>query len=58
MDPRKAETLGEACANADGTYNGYKLLSFLSEACNPGKGLSEAEVRTMAAEVQRRKADE
>jgi hypothetical protein len=47
VDPRKAKTLDEACANGDGTYNGARLLSWLSEAANPGKGVPEAEVRKM-----------
>lgn len=47
-DPRKAKTLGEACANGDGTYNGIKLMAWLSEAVNPGKGISEQEVRKIA----------
>lgn len=44
-DPRKAKTLDEACANGDGTYNGAKLLSWLSEVVNPSKGVSESEVQ-------------
>jgi hypothetical protein len=58
-DPRKAATLGEASQNPDGTYNAYRMLAWLSEALNPGKGLSEAEVREAATEVaERRKAKE
>lgn len=51
-DPRKAKTLGEACANSGGTYNGVRLLSWLSEVLHPGAGLSEDEVREIAAEVK------
>lgn len=51
-DPRKAETLGEACANADGTYNGLRLLSWLSEALNPGRGFSESDVRKIWNDVK------
>lgn len=29
MDPRNAKTLEEACMNLDGTYDGFKLVSFL-----------------------------
>ena len=29
-DPRVAKTLGEACQNPDGSYNGFALLSWLS----------------------------
>jgi hypothetical protein len=48
MDKRKrktGETLLDACANGDGTYNGVKLISRLSSILNRGRGLSEAEVR-------------
>lgn len=50
-DPRKAETLDEACKNPDGTYNGYRLLSFLTEATSPGKGMTGEEIKEMATEV-------
>lgn len=46
-DPRKAETLDDAARNADGTYNGAKALAWLSEVLNPGKGLSEGEVKAI-----------
>lgn len=51
-DPRKAKTLDEACANSSGTYNGVRLLSWLSEVLHPGAGLSEEEVREIASEVK------
>lgn len=54
-DPRKAKTLDEASANGDGTFNGIKALSWLSEVLNPGKGLSEDEVRKIADEVKARR---
>lgn len=44
-DPREAMTLGEACQNPDGTYNAFKMLSWMSEVLNPGKGISESEAR-------------
>ena len=44
-DPRRAKTLGEACSNGDGTYNGVKLISWLSEVLNPGKGVPEESVQ-------------
>ena len=50
-DPRKAETLGEAAQNPDGTYNAIKALSWLSDVLNPGKGLPESEVQKIADEV-------
>lgn len=55
-DPRKAATLGEAAQNPDGTYNGAKVLSWLSEALNPGKGISEQEVQKMWEDAKARKA--
>ncbi len=54
-DPRKAKTLGEACANPDGTYNGLKLMAWLSEAVNPGHGFSEEEVQKIWEEVKAKK---
>lgn len=54
-DPRKADTLGEACRNPDGTYSAINLLSWLSEAMNPGKGIPAEEVREMAEEVIRKR---
>lgn len=56
VDPRKAKNLDEACANGNGTYNGYRMLSWLSEVLHPGKGLSEAEVREIEAEVRAKRA--
>lgn len=53
-DPRKAATLGEACANGDGTYNGYRAVAWLSEVLNPGRGMSEEDVRR-AYEKRRKK---
>jgi hypothetical protein len=52
-DPRRAGTFGEACANGDGTYNAFRLLSWLSEVTSPGRGLSEAEVRALYEEKRR-----
>ena len=54
-DPRKAETLGEACANNDGTYSGTKLLSWLSDVLNPGRGLSEGEVAELWRQARAKK---
>lgn len=51
-DPRAAATLGEACQNPDGTFNGLKLMSWLSEALNPGKGLAVEEVAEIVKEAQ------
>lgn len=53
-DPRKAKTLGEACANGDGTYNGARLLSWLSAAVSGGNGFSEAEVKEIWNDAKRR----
>ena len=55
-DPRKAKTLGEAAQNPDGTYNGFKLFAWLTEALNPGKGLSEEEIKNLWEEVKAKKA--
>jgi hypothetical protein len=53
-DPRRARTLDEACANPDGkTYNGFRLLAWLSEVTAPGRGLSEAEVRALYEQKRR-----
>ena len=57
-DPRKAKTLGEACDNGNGTYNGIKALAWLSEVLNPGKGLSVEEIRKIAEEVVQKKKKE
>lgn len=59
-DPRKAKSIEEACANGDGTFNGYRLMSYLSEAMNPGKGFSVEEVEAMArkGKVKTEKANE
>jgi hypothetical protein len=43
-DPRKAKTIDEASANGDGTFNGARALSWVSEVMNPGRGVSEEEV--------------
>jgi hypothetical protein len=50
-DPRYAKTLGEAAQNPDGTFNGLKGLSWLSEVLNPGRGIPLADVQRIAAEV-------
>jgi len=55
-DPRKANTLDEASRNPDGTYNGYRALSWLSEVLTKGKGLSEDEVKHLAEELKRKRA--
>lgn len=56
-DPRKAKTLGEASDNGDGTFNGAKALSWLSEVLFPGKGIPESEVLAIweAAKINRKK---
>lgn len=55
-DPRKAKTLDEACANGDGTYNGFRMLSWLSAACTGGKGIPESEVKAIYERVKAEKA--
>lgn len=51
-DPRKAETLGEAAMNPDGTYNALRALSWLSAVINRGPGLSVEEVTEIAESVK------
>lgn len=55
-DPRKAKTLGDAAQNPDGTFNGARALSWLSEALNPGRGASEAEVQAIYDRMHTKKA--
>ena len=43
----KAPTLDDAAKNPDGTYNGAKALSWMSEALHPGNGVPVAEVQGM-----------
>lgn len=54
LDPRAANSLDEAALNPNGTYNGIKALSWLSEVLHPGKGMSESEVTALAAEAKAR----
>lgn len=56
-DPRKAKSLDEASANGDGTYNGAAALSWLSEVLNPGKGMSEQDVRAFFDQEKRKRRD-
>lgn len=46
-DPRKADTLDEAARNPDGTYNGARALSWLSDVLTGGNGVSEDQVQAM-----------
>lgn len=55
QDPRHAKDLDAAARNPDGSYNGIRMLSWLSEVLHPGAGLNEEEVRAIAAEAQRRR---
>lgn len=55
-DPRKAKTLKEAAENPDGTFDGAKALSWLSEVLTGGKGVSEEEVRKIWEDVKSKKA--
>lgn len=54
-DPRKANTLEEAARNPDGSYNGLKALSWLSDVLSNGNGLPLSEVEKIADEVKRQK---
>lgn len=51
-DPRKAKTLDQASSNGDGTYNGARALAWLSEALNPGHGVTEVEVNRIFEQVK------
>jgi hypothetical protein len=54
---KEADALLDECRNADGTYNGVKLVSRLSEILHPGHGLSEEEVqRIWDAHVEKLRA--
>lgn len=53
-DPRKAKTLGEAAENPDGTFNGARALSWLSEVLNPGRGASEQDVQNAWHDIRAR----
>ncbi len=55
-DPRKAKTLEEAAMNADGTYDGARLISWISETLYPGNGVSEERVKQIWAEVLMRRS--
>lgn len=44
-DARKATTLDEAARNPDGTYNGARALSWLSDVLTGGKGMPEGEIK-------------
>lgn len=48
-------TLGDACANGDGTYNGLTLMRWLFEAVS-GKPMSEDEARKALDEVAAKRA--
>ena len=57
-DPRKANTLDEATRNLDGTYNGARALSWLSDVLTGGSGMAECEVRATFADAKAKRADE
>lgn len=50
-DPRYAPDIATAARNPDGTWNGVRALAWMSEALNPGHGLSEAEVAKIAQQT-------
>jgi hypothetical protein len=56
-DPRKANTLDEAARNPDGTYNGARVLSWLSDVLTGGKGMTEDEVRAMFADAKAKRGN-
>lgn len=56
-DPRKADTIDEASRNPDGTYDGARALSWLSDVLTGGKGMTEDEVRRTFADAKARRAE-
>ena len=56
-DPRKANTLDEAARNPDGTYNGARALSWLSDVLTGGKGVPEGEIEQMFADAKAKRAN-
>jgi hypothetical protein len=53
-DLRKAITLDEACSNGDGTYNGARALSWLSDVLSGGKGVPVADVERTWLDAKRK----
>lgn len=43
-------------AIGDGTYNGAKALSWLSEVLSPGRGMSEDTIHAMFTDAKRKAA--
>jgi hypothetical protein len=56
-DPRKADTLDEAARNPDGTYDGARALSGLSDVLTGGKGVSEDVVQSMFADAKAKRVN-
>lgn len=56
-EPHEAKTLGEACANGDGTYNGLRMMQFLFSAVTGGKEISEQEVQDMWEQAKSRRRE-
>lgn len=57
-DPRKADTLDEAARNEDGTYDGARALSWLSDVMTGGKGTPEGEIRAMFADAKANRSED
>lgn len=53
--PVEARTLEDAAKNPDGTWNGFKAMSWMSEALNPGRGFTPEEVEAIWDDVKARK---
>lgn len=56
-DPRKADTLDVASRDADGTCDGARALSWLSNVLTGGKGVPENEIRRMFADAKSRRCN-
>lgn len=52
QNPPEEQTLDEVARNPDGTYNGYKMLAWLSNVLHPGVELSPEDVQKMAEEIR------
>ena len=55
-DSMEGKTLGEACQNPDGTYDGRRLVKWLY-FCTTGKNLTDKEVEEILEDAKRRAAE-
>lgn len=57
MTAKRPETLNAAARNSDGTYDGAKALSWLSDVLFPGRGVPEEDVKKMWQDAKARKTE-